>query len=93
VKAGFLLDLLFDPEDGGDMFLRNVGRLSTEYTALYSRREKSSIKKFVYECASEQACTNSCILQQISVFIFRKTLLQIKETFFFEFRARSITTV
>jgi hypothetical protein len=23
-KAGFLLGLFFDPEDGGDMFLRNV---------------------------------------------------------------------
>jgi hypothetical protein len=23
--AGFLLDLFFDPEDGGGMFLRNVG--------------------------------------------------------------------
>jgi hypothetical protein len=23
--AGFLLDLFFDPEDGGEMFLRNVG--------------------------------------------------------------------
>jgi hypothetical protein len=23
-QAGFLLDLFFDPEDGGDMFLRNV---------------------------------------------------------------------
>jgi hypothetical protein len=23
--AGFLLALFFDPEDGGDMFLRNVG--------------------------------------------------------------------
>jgi hypothetical protein len=22
---GFLLDLFFDPEDGGDMFLRNIG--------------------------------------------------------------------
>jgi hypothetical protein len=22
--AGFLLDVFFDPEDGGDMFLRNV---------------------------------------------------------------------
>jgi hypothetical protein len=32
----------YDPEDGGDMFLRNVGRLSTDYTALYPRRQKSS---------------------------------------------------
>jgi hypothetical protein len=26
---------LFDPEDGGDMFLRNVGYLSMEYAAIY----------------------------------------------------------
>jgi hypothetical protein len=24
-KAGFLLGLFFDPEDGGDMFFRNIG--------------------------------------------------------------------
>jgi hypothetical protein len=36
--ANFLLGLFFDPEDGGDMFLRNVGWLSMDYTALYSRR-------------------------------------------------------
>jgi hypothetical protein len=34
----FLLDLFFDPENGSDMFLRNIGQLSTDYTALYSRR-------------------------------------------------------
>jgi hypothetical protein len=40
--AGFLLSLFFDPEYGGDMFLRNVGLLSTHYTALYARRRNSS---------------------------------------------------
>jgi hypothetical protein len=36
--AGFLLGLFLDPEDGGDMFLRNVGWLSSDYTALCPRR-------------------------------------------------------
>jgi hypothetical protein len=29
--------ILFDSEDGGGMFLQNVGRLSPDYTALYAR--------------------------------------------------------
>jgi hypothetical protein len=29
--------ILFDPEDGCDMFLRNVGLLSMDYTAVYPR--------------------------------------------------------
>jgi hypothetical protein len=33
--AGLLLNLFFDPEHGGDMFLRNVGWHSMDYTALY----------------------------------------------------------
>jgi hypothetical protein len=36
--AGSLLCLIVDPEYGGDMFLRNVGWLSTVYTTLYLRR-------------------------------------------------------
>jgi hypothetical protein len=34
---GFLPFLFFDAENGGGMFLRNVGWLSTDYKALYPR--------------------------------------------------------
>jgi hypothetical protein len=37
----FFLGLLFDSEAVGDIFLRNIGRLSTDYRALYSRRHNS----------------------------------------------------
>jgi hypothetical protein len=37
-----LLVLVFYPEDGGDMLLRDVGWLSTDYTALYPRTQNSS---------------------------------------------------
>jgi hypothetical protein len=40
--AGFLSDLVFNPEDGGDMFLRKVGWLSTDKTVFYLRRQNSS---------------------------------------------------
>jgi hypothetical protein len=41
VPPAYLLVLsekFFDPEDGGDMFLRNVRCISTDYTASHSRR-------------------------------------------------------
>jgi hypothetical protein len=37
-KNGFLTDLFFDPEDEGNMFLHNIGWLSTAYMVLYPRR-------------------------------------------------------
>jgi hypothetical protein len=42
LHPGFLLDLFFDLENRGDMFLRNIGWLSTDCTALYPRRWCSS---------------------------------------------------
>jgi hypothetical protein len=38
----FFLGSLFNTEDGGDMFLRNASLISTNYTALYSRRYNTS---------------------------------------------------
>jgi hypothetical protein len=38
LHAVFFIELLFDPEDRDDIFLRIVGYLSPGYTALYPRR-------------------------------------------------------
>jgi hypothetical protein len=40
-SAGFQYGLLFNPEDGGDMCLRNI-RLPSNYTALQLRKLYSS---------------------------------------------------
>jgi hypothetical protein len=49
-----LFSLLFYPEDGGDVFLRYVGLLSPDNTALYPRRQKSILyvkkKRKDYPC-------------------------------------------
>jgi hypothetical protein len=42
LHASFLLGLIFNPEDGGKIFLRNVGWLAVDYTGLYPRRQRSS---------------------------------------------------
>jgi hypothetical protein len=36
--AGLLFGLFFDPDDGGNMFLRNVRWVLANYTALYRQR-------------------------------------------------------
>jgi hypothetical protein len=40
--ASLFLCLLFNPENGSDIFFRNVTWLSTDYKALYSRRQNAS---------------------------------------------------
>jgi hypothetical protein len=41
--AGFLPGIFFGPEDGGDIFLRNVDLPSTDYRALSPRRQYSLV--------------------------------------------------
>jgi hypothetical protein len=41
-RSSLVFHLLFNHEDGGDMFLRNVGWLSKDYTTLYPKRYNSS---------------------------------------------------
>jgi hypothetical protein len=54
--ASFLLDFLFDPEDGGGIFLLNVAWLSPDYMTPYTRRynvsvgEKLDIALTIYCC-------------------------------------------
>jgi hypothetical protein len=43
VSHWFPVWFFFEPEDGGEMFLRNVGWISTDYTALYPRRQEHLI--------------------------------------------------
>jgi hypothetical protein len=43
LHASFLLNFLFDPEDGGIILLRNVCCLSLEYTALYDFIERENL--------------------------------------------------
>jgi hypothetical protein len=38
LHSSFLLGLLLNPEDGGDVLLPNVNLPSTDYTVLYPRR-------------------------------------------------------
>jgi hypothetical protein len=53
-SAAFLLNLVFDPEDGGDMFLRNFG-LFLKDTAL----QHSSNQYFLTGCSGP---TNTSVL-------------------------------
>lgn len=41
LHTDFLFGLILNPEEGGNMVLRNTGRLSPEYMAVYPRRQNS----------------------------------------------------
>jgi hypothetical protein len=55
LKAGLFLGIFFDSEDRGDMFFRNVGWLSTDYTALYPTRQKSSYCILIYSFRNQES--------------------------------------
>jgi hypothetical protein len=56
IYAKFLLAVRFVPEESGDMFFRNVGWLSLDYEALYSRRQNSAnVKNIKEQTAKENA--------------------------------------
>jgi hypothetical protein len=58
VAAGVLLDMHFCPEDGGNMFLRNVRSISTDYEGSYGR-SLSSYARTPVTTAHVTYCTRS----------------------------------
>jgi hypothetical protein len=55
--AAFLFGLFFDPEDGEDIFLRNVGWLSMDYAALHpiTTAVRTSYPAFITNFAVENS--------------------------------------
>jgi hypothetical protein len=54
ILAGYLLELLSSPKDGGRMFLRNVSSILPYYTPLHPRRQYNFYLfiylRFIYRC-------------------------------------------
>jgi hypothetical protein len=72
--TGFLLDLFFDPEGGSDMFLWNINRLSTDYTALYPRKYNSSlIYSFMLSIISNAITSLGSTLFENQIRLYRGT--------------------
>jgi hypothetical protein len=46
LHPGFLLSFLFEPDDGGEMFLRNVSCFLTDYMDIYQKIEL--FKEFIH---------------------------------------------
>jgi hypothetical protein len=63
-STGFLFDLFFDLEDGGDMFSRNVIWFTTDYMALYPRTKNfSGLENFRHVMHIWQTSDNDGIKQ------------------------------
>jgi hypothetical protein len=58
----------FGPEDGGDIFLRNIGWLSIDYTTLYPR-SSTFLKEFCYFCTCYTQSFHDIVEVRISFFI------------------------
>jgi hypothetical protein len=54
----FFYLLLLNPEYGGGMFLRNVGWISTDYTALYHIRKDTSVSYLLLQCPKNRTVLN-----------------------------------
>jgi hypothetical protein len=57
---GFMIGSFFDTDDGYNLLLRNVVRLSTEYKALYHRRQNSSPGFIICSQTVVSICTCTC---------------------------------
>jgi hypothetical protein len=64
--VGFLLGLFFDPGDGGDILLRNVGWFSTDYTALCPGRCKSLQPNQIYEGELHHETTKNQVYNSVT---------------------------
>lgn len=76
----FLTGLLFNPEDGGDMFLENIGSLLSDYISLHLKRQNSSsnhktttISLLVISVSNKQVNIHNMI-NQMELQIYRNKL-------------------
>jgi hypothetical protein len=51
--AVHLLSLLFDPEDGGTILIRNISKLLPDYTLLQTKRQYPSITMRILNLATD----------------------------------------
>jgi hypothetical protein len=84
--TGFLLGLFFNPEDGGDMFLRNVGWLSTDYTARYIPEDRTlhehrceNLKSHIHKPVQLQVCVGfEGSVRRLSYGMLRRVVWQVE---------------